>query len=1338
MKPLIPHFIAERFQANEQSGSFEAWTMFLDLSGFTAMTEQLVLLGNVGAEQLSTILNNIFEPLVSAVYAKGGFIPYFAGDAFTAIFPKSDNNHIDATSLTALAGDFIQRFGAHQYSDEFIIKCKIGLSCGNVEWGIVGDSHKNFYFRGDAIEQCAMAQTHAEAQEIVVDATFVANCTSLSDFENINGIYYRYRYIYSATTGVNTNTVFNINELDENVGKLFLPNEVIEFNQAGEFREIVSVFISFKGVSTHEEMNDFSTIVLNEIQTFSGYFKEIDFGDKGGVMLAFFGAPIAHENNNQRALEFALSILESTKALPVQCSIGMTSGMAYIGMIGGRTRCQYAAVGNRVNLAARLMSEAQTNEILADQNLSKIKGFNFLYEGNISYKGISQDVPTYRLSAKKSEIETSFANIMVGRQEELAQMLRLAAPIEQGRFAAIVTLFGEAGIGKSRMAFELKESLKKQGTDTCIICQADQILRKPFNPFIYALKNYFSQSGDKNLDENRVTFEKQYDLLFGQCIKSPYLRADTIIRELIRTKSILAGLLGIVEEDSLWTQLDAKGRYENTLVAINNFFCANAMLRPMIVEIEDGHWLDVDSAAFLPDFIQRIAEFPIFVLITSRYNDDGSKPTFFSESYLKNTELQYEEIDLNILKTDALQDMAELRLGGKIDEAFLEFLYRSSNGNPFYVEQMLEYFSESALLEKKADNTWTVKDKTMKLSSSVNAVLMARVDRLSYLVKETVKAAAVIGREFELPILSEVMVHQAEFIKRNGNSHLLLREQVVTAERSQIWWAMNELRYIFKHSLLREAIYDMQLRARLRELHRLIAEAIEKIYADNIEERYADLAFHYEHAESIDLTIHYLEEAASFARRNYQNRQALEYYGKLIGYYEEQQQYSNLVKILLKKGEIEQLMGMWNDAEATFITARMRASVLNEALLIARSDSALGNLLMLKGQYGQANEYLEKGHHVFERLEDKLGLSKSLGSLGNLNFRQGNYLQAKDYFAQCLDTLRQVDALSINPQIVANLGLTYMNLNDYDEGIHTIQAYLPIAERNNDRQGLASLHTNLGIILFEKGDYDNALHHYEQGLRISSELGNQLLISIAVGSIGSVYERKGDFAKALEHFELDLQLTEALGDKQGIAIAYGLLGSHYSIIGEFAKALSYLEPSLRLCEELNYQKGIIKALNAIGDVYRFQDDFAKAKTYYEKSLIVAQKINNRLLYGLSLIELVYVVLFLKDMAYAKKLFVEVGKAAKILTNQEFQLEYLVLAAAYYRLHDDKETANQYIQKALELPKLSTEEDTAIYYELAMLNPDAMQWKQRVSNAYQALFEKTPKYLYQYKIRKINS
>ena len=146
----------------------------------------------------------------------------------------------------------------------------------------------------------------------------------------------------------------------------------------------------------------------------------------------------------------------------------------------------------------------------------------------------------------------------------------------------------------------------------------------------------------------------------------------------------------------------------------------------------------------------------------------------------------------------------------------------------------------------------------------------------------------------------------------------MLREQIETAEKWQIWHAMNELRYIFRHSLLREAAYDMQLRTRLRELHQSIAEAIEQLYP-NSEERFVDLAFHYEQAEAEKKTDKYLEKAARYAQRNFQNRQALKFYGKLLQHLNHTSKKSKKrIKILLRKGSIHELIGQWEEAETDY------------------------------------------------------------------------------------------------------------------------------------------------------------------------------------------------------------------------------------------------------------------------------------------------------------------------------------------------------------------------------------------------------------------------------------
>ena len=161
-------------------------------------------------------------------------------------------------------------------------------------------------------------------------------------------------------------------DVDPGVAEQFLPSEVVRYNQEGEFRTVISVFLSFDAIQSHEELDRFATAVLQQVVDFGGYFKEVDYGDKGSLMVIFFGAPVSYENITARALEFALTVkndllqLKEAQQATFRFRIGMTVGTAFTGIVGGKQRAQYACVGNRVNLAARIMGAADWQDILVD------------------------------------------------------------------------------------------------------------------------------------------------------------------------------------------------------------------------------------------------------------------------------------------------------------------------------------------------------------------------------------------------------------------------------------------------------------------------------------------------------------------------------------------------------------------------------------------------------------------------------------------------------------------------------------------------------------------------------------------------------------------------------------------------------------------------------------------------------------------------------------------------------------------------------------------------------------------------------------------------------------
>ncbi len=1333
MKHLIPFFIQEAFAEKQEGGSFAAYTLFIDLSGFTPLTEGLMREGHSGAERLSNLLNEIFEPLVHLVYGRGGFIPYFAGDALTAIFPSEhpDQSAMALVETAALARALFKKRGNR--FDKFTIGLKFGLSHGQVDWGVVGNGQHSFYFRGAPIDGCAYGQTLAQDQDIVIDASLMTNLP-----DNALQVEPVGEDAFLVTSEVKLPPAPDppsLDELSKEIALEFLPEAVVEYSQEGEFRPVVSIFLSFTGIKEHSQMDRFATVVLNQIRTFSGYFKEIDFGDKGGVITAFFGAPIAFENNVHRALEFVLSLREEMRpvqeSFPVRFRVGMTVGTAYTGIVGGYERCQYACVGNRVNLAARLMTYSDWGEVLVDEEIHRETAFRFLHKGDIKYKGIKGNVPTYKLIGRNFNDKPSYFGKLVARQDELQQLTQFAAPLFHRKTAGLAYVFGEAGIGKSRLTFELRRILLEAGEVDWHICQADQILRKPFNPFIYFLRSYFEQSADSSFFTNRMNFEARFRLLQEALADHHSHASDIAQRELVRTMPILAALVGIPYENSLWDQLDARGRYQNTLSSVINLLLAESLVRPVVIELEDAHWVDENSVELLQELTRQMPHYPILLLITSRYKDNGEKPLIITPRMLEFLSLPFLEIDLNVLPHEAVRSFAEDILGNAISEEFFQMLLRTTNSNPFYLEQVLEYFSESGLLELVEDE-WTIRDENVKLSNSINAILTARIDRLSAQVRETVKAAAVIGREFDVPVLSEVMKVQDGFSDRIDQGASMLREEIKTAEQVQIWMAMNELRYIFRHSLLREAVYSMQLGTRLKQLHQLIAEAIERLYSEQMEERYADLAFHYEQAGVFAKTCEYLRKAADYARRNYQNQQALEYYGKLLQQLGTQADTADEIKTHLKRGKLLELIGNWEDSRKAFSKALQLAKKSRDVVMLGQTNNHLGHLLMLKGDYDQALNFLTIAAGLFESVDDQLGYAKVYGDLGNLHLRLGEYQDAKECFETSIGTGFTEQTNTGSAQIAANLGLTLMNQGFFDQGIEVMQQHLPKHRQANDKQGLAVLLVNLGIVQYEKGDYAAARESYEEGMTLAEELGNKQLVSIALGSLGLVVQQQGDYDQAMELFERDLEITEELGDKQGIAIALGLIGELLSIRGDFHRAIEHLQKNLMLCEELGYQKGIAKAVNTLGDVFYFTEQYDRSLHYYEQAIEVTRKIDNKAVLCTSLIEKGLVLIKVNRLEELKALEEEAMLVARELGNPDLLFDAHTFRVRTLYLNGNNGDALNLIKDLME-EYIEEDQQAELYYLRFRILPIDEEAREQAHSLFEKLYRDMPKFVFKQRL-----
>ncbi|MFQ6611023.1 MAG: adenylate/guanylate cyclase domain-containing protein [Fidelibacterota bacterium] len=572
MRNLVPEFVIAKYLEKNYQGEFTAYSIFIDISGFTSTTEALMKHGKEGAEVLSDILEFLFSTSVDSIYSNGGFITRFAGDAFTALFiAEEEDKELSKRILNSALT--IQKFFKthriyHSKFGDFEFAVKVGISYGKVDWGIVGKDHsKSYYFKGYAVDHCAYAEHHCEKGDICADEKFMSKIPTLilnkKQKSNTGTAFYRIDKTknFKVSQHPSAETVFS-----EEIISIFTGKNELHF-PAGEFREAFSVFISFENVS---DLDTFMNVVIDQQEAYGGSHPHLDFGDKGGNVLVFFGAPVSYENNEQRALKFILGIRDHMEPT-IRLRAGISQGILYAGYNGVERRQEFTCLGNTVNQSARYMMKAEWNETLTCDRTSRNDSFEFEHVGDFEFKGRSGTIPTYRLIREANRRQTVFTGKQYGRIDETKQLMLTLNPLKKGKNGGIVYIDGIAGIGKSRLIHELRKNSKKNAF-TWLDMRCDGILRKSFNPIIFFFEHYFSQSPEYSQKKNKKLFEEKINSLISSTTQ------EDIKKELERSYSFLGHLVNLHWKDSLFEKLDAKSRYENMLYAFKNLVKAESLL----------------------------------------------------------------------------------------------------------------------------------------------------------------------------------------------------------------------------------------------------------------------------------------------------------------------------------------------------------------------------------------------------------------------------------------------------------------------------------------------------------------------------------------------------------------------------------------------------------------------------------------------------------------------------------------------------------------------------------------------------------------------------------------
>jgi ABC-type oligopeptide transport system substrate-binding subunit/class 3 adenylate cyclase/ribosomal protein L40E len=632
----------------------------------------------------------------------------------------------------------------------------------------------------------------------------------------------------------------------------------------------------------------------------------------GDGVLAFFGAPITHEDDPIRAVRAAMDIQKSVKAYnqelegivgDFQMRIGINTGTVVIGEIGTDMHMEYLAIGDAVNVAARLQSAAETGKTILSDPCSRLISAEFDLKdlGEISVKGKAEPLQAFELIGLKAVPDSGrgiegLPTPYVGRAQEVEELQSSLLALCKGH-GQIVIVVGEAGIGKTRLLEEVKAiTCEDEGDRETMRISPSSIRWLEGRALSYGgslsywtitqlLLDDLDLSDGAPQVEIKVALRRRVHELFGE------ERGEEVM-------PYLAHLLGLkieAEAEDLIQSLDGETVKVRTLKLLSDYFSKVAIEGPTALVFEDMHWADPSSLEALERLLPLSDRIPLMILMLMRIDRDHG-----SWGVKVKAEADFphrtKELHLRRLTEGDSSSLLEQLLGEtKLPEEILRTIMDRSEGNPFYLEEVVRHLLEQDLIVQDEEGWRATEElKVVGIPDTLQGVLLARIDRLEEEVRHTLQLASVIGKSFLYRILETIAEAEMQL-----DAHLSQLQRVdLIREKARI----PELEYIFKHTMTQEAAYNSLLHERRKVFHLKVGEALEELFPDRVDEFSGLMAYHFEAAETHEKAVDYLQRAGDQARLAYALQEAIDFYERALVILKELEEYARAARMLMKLG----------------------------------------------------------------------------------------------------------------------------------------------------------------------------------------------------------------------------------------------------------------------------------------------------------------------------------------------------------------------------------------------------------------------------------------------------